>query len=250
MASASAKKLARGLNTIRVRPDGTYHHRRSDLIVNWGNSHQPRWMSVQALQHMLNKPQNVAIASDKVLTFQQLPNHIPAWTTNREEACQWLVAPRKYGDLLNAVVCRTLTRANSGRGIVVARRPEEVVPAPLYTQYVPKVSEYRVHATVYRVFDVAQKKRRNGVERHDEDRYIRSWDNGWVFCRDDIEVPEEVKDVSLEVLAHLGLDFGAVDVGWHPRYGTTVYEVNTAPGMEGQTQQHYIETLRGFLGNS
>jgi hypothetical protein len=199
---------------------------------------------------MLNKPQNVQVASDKIGTFRRLEQNIPEWTTNIDVARGWIGHPR-FGRKLNAVVCRTLTRANSGRGIVLARTTEEVVPAPLYTRYTPKTAEYRVHiSSRFGVIDAAEKRRRNGFEDNEgANQYIRSWDNGWVFCREDLQLPEDVRRVAEESIHHLGLDFGAVDVGYHPEYGTTVYEVNTAPGLEGQTLVNYTNMFRRYLGN-
>jgi len=249
LGSASARSLAQALQTRRVRPNGNYHHRRNTLVINWGNSRLPGWGSAQALANMLNKPQNVEIASDKIATFRRLETNIPEWTTDRQVARDWFANPR-FGRKLNAVVCRTLTRANSGRGIVLAKSPEELVNAPLYTRYTPKEREFRVHMSArYGIIDSAEKRRRNGFEHEADHDYIRSWNNGWVFCRENLQLPDGVERVAAEALAHLGLDFGAVDVGWSGRYGTYIYEVNTAPGLEGQTLTNYTNMFRRHLGN-
>ena len=180
LGSASARSLAHNLDTRRVRPDGHYYHKRRHLIINWGNSILPRWATPHALQGMLNTPQNVQVASDKVSTFRRLETNIPEWTVNINTAREWLNTPR-FGRKLNAVVCRTLTRANSGRGIVLATTPEAVVPAPLYTRYTPKTAEYRLHVSArFGVIDVAEKRKRNGFEENEQsNQYIRSWNNGW-----------------------------------------------------------------------
>jgi hypothetical protein len=176
-----------------------------------------------------------------------MPQHIVPWTTSQAVAREWLAHPI-YGNLKNAVVCRTLTRANSGRGIVVASTTDELVPAPLYTRYKPKVDEYRVHVfTRFGVVDVQQKRRRNGLEDGAGDRYIRSHDNGWVFCRDGVVAPPTLLAECERAVNILGLDFGAVDIGWHPTYGLSIYEINTAPGIEGQTLTNYVNTFRRFL---
>ena len=59
--SISAKRLARSLGILRVRP--TYNARRKDVIVNWGNSNPPhfRWM-----EQDLNKPHAIANACNKL----------------------------------------------------------------------------------------------------------------------------------------------------------------------------------------
>ena len=151
----------------------------------------------------------------------------------------------KYPGRKHAILCRTLTRANSGRGIILAETPEQLVPAPLYTRYVPKQDEYRIH--VFRelgVIDVQQKRRNSEVSSEDRDPYIRNHDAGWVFCREEIHPPQAVLNVAVNSVLALGLDFGAVDIGFHNNIGVCVYEVNTAPGLEGQTLTNYINAFK------
>ena len=243
LGSNSARGLSRGLNTIRVRSNGNYRHRLRDLVINWGNTTIPRWYARRA---MLNLPQYVLNASDKVRTFQQLvdvPDVVVPWTTDRAVATQWLSQPL-YPRKINAIVCRTLTRANSGRGIVIAKTPEEIVSAPLYTRYKPKSNEYRIHVFNGSVIDVQEKRRRNGFT---GDSYVRNHPNGWVFCRENVTIPDPVVSAALLVMARLHLDFGAVDVGYHSEFGVGVYEINTAPGLEGQTLQNYLGKFRACV---
>ena len=253
LSSGSARSIARAFKTICVRPNGTYRPRSGDVIVNWGNSVTPSWWLNWCRENaqLLNKPEHVVVASDKRRTFEklaQLPGDLlPEWTTNRDTAKQWLTHPI-YGRLKNAVVCRTLTRASEGRGIVLASTEAAIVAAPLYTRYKPKTQEFRIHVNAkYGVIDIQEKRKRQGSEKKEEHQFIRSHDHNWVFCREDIQCPDRVIAASIEALAALGLDFGAVDVGWHPDYGMAIYEINTAPGLEGQTLQHYITMFRRYL---
>lgn len=253
LGSESAKLLSGELVAKRVRPSGTYKWFPNHKIVNWGNSAIPSWATPQCQANMLNKPQNVRNASEKLQTFQILqaamPNDLPQWTTERHVAQGWLANPI-YGNKKNAVVCRTLTRANSGRGIVLADTAGELVAAPLYTRYKPKSSEYRVHVFAqYGVIDIQEKRGKTGANRTGAQEYIRSHDNGWVFCRDDLVAPAAVRTAAERAINVLGLDFGAVDIGFHNDYGLTIYEVNTAPGIEGQTLANYVQTLRRFITN-
>ena len=251
--SESATLLATTLKTKRVRSNGTYRYFNGHLIVNWGNSRLPIWATTAAMTNMLNKPQFVSIASDKIATFRQLqtvmPSVLPEWTTDINVAKGWLINPI-YGKLINAVVCRELTRANSGRGIVLATTPEDVIPAPLYTRYKPKQIEFRIHVSSrFGFVDAQQKKRRNEVDDDKFNQYIRSHHNGWVFCRENIKVPDEIIAISEQALHALNLDFGAVDIGWHEKYGLSLFEINTAPGIEGQTLTNYVEMFRRYLHN-
>lgn len=256
MASQSAGALAEALRSLdidarRVRSSGIYRPRPRHLIVNWGSSDMPNWYTLAAGAAMLNKLPYVRNASEKGRTFELLSSSgcpVVPFTSRRDVAAEWL-ANRYYGGNLNAVVCRTLTRANSGRGIVLAKTPEELVPAPLYTRYVPKVKEFRVHVFADRgMIDVQEKRKINGfTETEGINKYIRNHPNGWVFCRENVEVPPEVVNVAERAVLALHLDFGAVDLGWHPEYGTYIYEVNTAPGLEGQTLTNYAQTIRSLL---
>lgn len=253
LASQSAKALAAALDCVRVRVNGNYHHKVGDLIINWGNSRTPVWATKLAVMSMLNKPQYVQKASEKVRTFEaltatDLAKHLPDWTTNQQTARGWLNQPNPYGNLKRAVVCRTLTRANSGRGIVMADQPGDVAGAPLYTRYKPKQSEYRVHVHArFGIMDIQQKRKRNDVPAGEYDAHIRSWDNGWVFCREGLKVPSLVEEVAELAVNRLGLDFGAVDIGYHKDYGVGIYEINTAPGIEGQTLTNYANTFKRYL---
>lgn len=252
LGSHSARALAGELSTKRIRANGRYKFFPNHLIINWGNSGFPSWASQAAYNRMLNKPQNVKNASEKIKTFQLLSAagmaaQLPEWTTSMETAKGWLAHP-VYGQGKNAVVCRTLTRANSGRGIVLASSIAELVSAPLYTRYKPKEDEYRVHVTArFGVIDVQEKRKKTGAEKDETKKYIRSHDNDWVFCREDVQCPESVKEAAEKALNALGLDFGAVDIGYHPKYGIAIYEVNTAPGLEGQTLVNYANTFRRYL---
>ena len=244
MGSTSAKKLAEILDIKRVRQDGNFRWKPTRKVINWGNTRIANWMLPMAMEGLLNRPSQVELASDKIQTFSKLAGIVPLpdTTTIMDMARGWVVAGPKFHGLKHAVLCRTLTRANSGRGIVVAETPDQLVPAPLYTRYTPKQHEYRVH--VFKelgVIDVQQKKRSaEGVA----DPYVRNHAAGWVFCRDNVTAPQGVLNAAVDAVMALDLDFGAVDIGFHNNLGPCVYEVNTAPGLEGQTLTNYAEAFK------
>lgn len=239
--SHGAKALAEALGTIQVKSNGKYVPRSRHLVINWGSSVIPGWWGALGAARTLNKPQAVANATDKVRAFQLFSAaNIPTldWTTEQATARQWAEAGAK-------VVCRTLTRASEGRGIVIAGRANEVVAAPLYTRYKAKKYEYRVHAGAGMVFDLQQKRKRSGAP-EGGNKYVRNTKNGWVFCRKDINVPEVCQQAAISAVQSLGLDFGAVDIGYGEQ-GVAVYEVNTAPGLEGRTTTNYVNFFKGQL---
>ncbi len=142
------------------------------------------------------------------------------------------------------ILCRTLTRASGGRGITLARRLSELVEAPLYTEYVKKADEYRVHIFGGEVIDIQQKRKRREIPNEQINYQIRNHASGWVYCRDGINCPDSVIAASHSALGVLGLDFGAVDVGFNRhKEEPCVYEVNTAPGLEGATLNSYAEAI-------
>ena len=125
-----------------------------------------------------------------------------------------------------------------------AENAGELVNAPLYTRYVPKQDEYRVHVFGGRVIAVQRKARRNDVE--NPNWRIRNHANGFVFAREGVVAPQQVIEQSIMAVAALGLDFGGVDVIFN-RHRDTAYvlEINTACGLEGQTVNDYADAIRG-----
>ncbi len=81
------------------------------------------------------------------------------------------------------------------------------------------------------------------------DKYIRSHRRGWCFAFNhlaDKPLPVGVDQLGLDACAALGLDFGAVDIGWNIKDGATIFEVNTAPGIEETTLEMYIKAIQGL----
>ena len=191
---------------------------------------------------IINHPDAVAKATNKLETFKSFEHaeftHIPPWTTDRTVVEQWI----NDG---HSVVCRTILNGHSGRGIILADNVGQLVDCPLYTQYVKKLKEFRVHVAFNDVIDVQEKRRRNDVGK-DADSRIRNHHTGWVYCREEITEPTDLRQVAQSAIAALGLDFGAVDIIWNQKQDRCyVLEVNTACGLEGTTLTNYVNLLRG-----
>jgi glutathione synthase/RimK-type ligase-like ATP-grasp enzyme len=77
---------------------------------------------------------------------------------------------------------------------------------------------------------------------------VRTAENGWVFCRNNIRTPQaETVNLCIKAVAELGLDFGGVDC-CETDFGTAVvFEVNTAPAIEGTTVRHYVDFFKEYL---
>lgn len=237
LGSLSAKRLARALRVHRV---GHYYNaKRSDVIINWGNSAPPHF---KWLNDDLNKPHAIALASNKINTFVELVckgfDHLPKFTTELNDAIDWC----NNG---NVVYCRTTVTGHSGRGIVIASNSNELINAPLYTVKTKHRDEYRVHIFKGRAIDVQKKKRKLGFNGTSSN--IRNYTNGWIYARSDVAIPNMLCPIAIQAVNLLGLDFGAVDIG-HRIIDNKffVFEVNTAPGLEGTTLDKYAKAIYNY----
>lgn len=233
---------AKGITNIKriKRENSTYRGRVGDFIFNWGSSDPRR---IQLTHRIYNEPEAVAIAANKLFTFDRLTeaglsNNIPFYTTATEEAKEWASD--------GIVYCRTIVRGSQGNGIVVATHPSQVPQAPLYTLKVNRRREMRVHVMNGKVITFAQKKRLNPVELEDRGltlgNDVRNSSNGWVFARDGVTLPESAAIAAVEATRALGLDFAAVDLAITVG-APKIFELNTAPGLEGTTLQCYVDEL-------
>lgn len=210
------------------------------LLLNYGSTTElPRFTG-----KYLNHPQSVRNSSDKISTFKLLTEAgIPTvpWTTDKDEALNWIKVDKAM------VVARTLTRASEGRGAVFSSSPDDLPNAPLYTKYVKKAAEYRVNVAFGKVINIRQKRRRKDFD-GEVNNLCRTHDNGWVYCSEGVDKDNEILcNLSLSSVSSLGLDFGAVDIIYNLHYNSYyVLEVNSAPGMEGETLNNFIEALKNY----
>jgi len=163
--------------------------------------------------------------------------NIPEWTTDPMVACDW---NRDF------FVRKTLT-GHSGAGIVdCPAGTHYLYEAPLFVMYKKKKHEYRVHVFNNEVIDVTQKKKRKGFE--NVNTKIRNHQNGWVYCREDITEPHDLRTQAINAMRACALKFGAVDVIWNELENKCyVLEINTAPGLVGTTLDKYITAILGDL---
>lgn len=239
------KLLASNITTKRVKPDGNYLPFRSHVKINWGNSSAPQWDLTGG--SLLNNPAAVRSASNKQEAFHYLTLggvSTPDFTESQATASQWI-------DEGFTVMCRTKLNAHSGEGIVVARTKDDLVNAPLYTKYKKKRSEYRVHVFLGTVLDVQEKRRDREADINADQSLIRNHQNGWVFCREDVNRTEALDQIAISAVKALGLDFGAVDIIYNQKEDKYyVLEVNTAPGLSGTTLDKYVEAIVQYYNNN
>lgn len=246
-ASTSARSLADRLGIRILRDNTDWRPRGDDLILNWGKSEMPFGGGAY-----LNHPLCVANAVDKIAS-------LTLFTEARVPTLDWTTEPslaRVWCGKGETIVCRATVTGRGGRGITIIDANDAIGDVehsshlewpvcPLYTKYFKRRDEYRIHVFNGQVIDAVQKRRRNGV---DADNRVRSYGNGWIFARNDVEVPEAVNAAAIQAVLALGLDFGAADVGWNAHHSrAAVFEVNTAPGIEGTTLDRYVEQLARYV---
>lgn len=206
-----------------------------DTIINWGVSNSNKFL----IDHViLNRPDSVAVTVNKLESFKALTAAnvmtVP-WTTNILLAREWQAAGQ-------TIVCRKILTGSAGNGIIIISKNEELLEVPLYSRYIFKTKEFRVHATTKKVLSTSRKIR-------DPNKQVTSWkirshDNGFIFQHNNIQPDEKRDELAIQAIKALNLDFGAVDIIEDKQGQLYVLEVNTAPGLEGQTVQVYIQALK------
>jgi glutathione synthase/RimK-type ligase-like ATP-grasp enzyme len=197
---------------------------------------------------ILNPPEAVAKAKDKLSSFQAFEeakvSHPPFFTP------QTVASAKRDGTIL---VARLTTKGSGGEGIVIVRDGDELPKAPLYTKYIRKNEEYRLHVVRDKVILIQQKRKESEVEQDKDQKLIRNRDNGWIFSVNNVVFKDENQkqdciNSSIAACRSLGLDFGAVDLVVESKSAKAyVLEVNTAPGIESPTlAEAYRDAFRGI----
>ena len=255
--SESAKLLAERLGIKRLKEVGsTWRGKGTDYLINWGRSAAHAGFDGNAI--ILNKPENISLASHKVRSFAALNAavadgkvlKVPENTVQSDVALQWL----NQG---TDVVVRNIVQGHSGAGIEIIKaadlnqyvRGDARFPqAPLYTSYVRKAEEYRIHVMNDEVFFVQRKARKLDVPDDQVNWQVRNLDGGFIYANVDVEVDDLAKEYAISAVAALGLHFGAVDIIKTRRGNFFVLEVNTACGLAGTTLDKYAEAFNRNYG--
>ena len=232
--SKSAKSLASYLGAKVLKlGNSRFTQRRRDIVINWGNSSTYFGDCV-----VINQPVFVANASNKLNTFNLLNENnisIPRYTTDKQYAFE------RYERVF---VRQTLT-GHSGEGIIVVDTDdvEELPNAPLYVEGIVKKNEYRVIVVGNEAVDIKQK-RLSSEAPEERSRYIRNLSNGWIYARENLEYIDGLKELAIDSVKALGLDFGAVDIISTRDNTLYVLEVNTAFGLDGSTIELVGDAIR------
>lgn len=244
--SRSATALAGALpggRCLRLR-GSNFRPRANDIIINWGNTN--RELLDRYRGSVLLNGGDLRVASNKLQFFNRMRD-----TGNGEIIPRFWTNQGDIPDDAFPIVCRTVLAGHSGDGIVIAANRRELVAAPLYVQYVKKSHEYRVHVgsrgREQQIIAIQRKARNRAIPDDQINWQVRNHHNGFVFVRGDVAPDPSVLACARTGLVASGLDFGAVDVIWNERQQRAyVLEINTAPGLEGQTVEDYARFFQQF----
>jgi hypothetical protein len=103
------------------------------------------------------------------------------------------------------------------------------------------VNEFRLHIFKGKSIRAGQKKHRE--EFPNPHPWIRSYEGGWFIDYAGFNSTKPMRDLAVKATENLGLDFGAVDMGQREDGTLIVFEVNRAPGIEGNTVEAYAEKI-------
>jgi len=257
LGSKSLRSLAQSLRekikqkVLRVDKNSkTYKNKPTDYVINWGLS---LWRTDHNVAHVQNKLYFFRYIQKYNDTHKDYPDQqisIPEWTENKAVATQW------YNNC-ETVVARSLLKSHSGKGISLHNGENSdlnpyFVPLPdvqLYVKYKKKKSEFRVHVFNGQVIDVTQKKKRKDFE-GEVNTKIRNHQNGWVYCREDITEPDDLRTQAILAATTCGIKHGAVDVIYNEKEKKCyILEINSAPGIEGTTLEKYSEAFLKDMTN-
>ena len=236
-------KNSLGINAIKLN-GSLWKPNDNRWVINWGNTTHPLCEREDEV-NFINPPSKVAVAVNKLLTFKALSADIlmPTWTQDKERVKAWL----GYGKGIE-VVARKVLNGYGGQGIqLLTEKDIDNIPnAPLYTMYVPKKSEFRVHFIEGRgVVKLQRKARVLDIPERLINWKIRNLGNGFIYALvDDMEDDNHYRLQNMVNTIHdkLGLSFFCADVLYNQLQNSFyLLEVNTAPGLNENTVETYRE---------
>lgn len=246
-ASEGAKSLAKQGKFIMIRHENSkFVGSQKKIVINWGSRNLPEEV---LKSRVLNPQEAVSNNANKLSFFQTVTSkedapRVPEWTVDPELAKQWVIKGSE-------VVARTTLNGSSGEGIHFMSKedPESFVQAPLYTKYVKKKEEFRVHFCNGEIIDYQRKALRSGFRPEGINWRVRNLSNGFVFVRGGVDLPPDVIEQANRAIRNCELDFGAIDLIYNEGSKKAyVLEINTAPGLQGETLNSYANAFAKMEG--
>lgn len=241
--SNSGKLVAEALGVRRINHENSqYTGGGNHVVINWGASELPAFIHRRA-GRVINSSESVSRGLNKLDFFDYVDGKVvtPEWTDSARMAKSWL----RRGE---TVIARTRLESSKGQGIVVMKSLDDFTEARLYTKYIEKDSEYRVHVVNGKV--VYTQRKVKDPSREITNEYIRNYDSGWILLHADATrvCPMVVKTVALLAVEALGQDYSGVDVIVKDGMAY-VLEVNAAPHMTEGIASAYAKEFETMIGD-
>lgn len=188
------------------------------LWVNWGDGSVPNnapgvWLNRKLFHNKFNELQKLAAAGVPV------PEHTRSRPTTAGTGLTWLARLNNHHEANDLV--------------------KNLSTGDYYVQYIETTTDWRCHIFKGQSIRLGHKVPR--IEKpHPK---FRSWNTGWKLIYDGTNPPRGLRDTAKKACEALGYDFGAVDIGVDKDGKIVVWEVNAAPGLEGNTIATYGKRL-------
>lgn len=165
------------------------------------------------------------------------------WSAAIAEASKFKPMRAVWGRKLNHTkgrdIIRSLPLPNPYKGNKIEYWRSE--PRDFYTLEIPKRNEYRVHVFLGLAVRSGSKLRPDGTKGKPEE--IWNTDKGFQI-RYEHPAPKSAKNIAKAAVKACGLDFAAVDILEDLDGKCYVLEVNTRPGLHGNTCLKYAEKIK------
>lgn len=219
---------------------GTELYERVDILIRWGSQAQVRYKPGL----VVNSKNAIAKASNKMVALKELGDKGVLVPDHGD-----IEGGRYHFGVSDAPLVGRPIQHHGGNGFQLCLNAGDVERAiengaEYFMKYVPNNEEWRAHIVGEELI-MAQLKcaGEGGVG----NMYCRNTQHGWVLNRRS-SPPDWVKNVGVSAIKALGLDFGAVDMCRGNDSRMYVFEVNTAPGLEGDKLAVYARAIARMVG--
>ena len=230
--------LARQLNIKRQVYRGTRSYGTQELthVINWGI--QPAGLR----RFTLNKPilnADISTATSKIKSFEAVDVRTPRVFQDAQEAAEAGIPYLARQDHMT-----------QGRGITYHQAGEQSSEqADFYVEYIHRRYEVRIHVWCGDVIATQYKRQSPGavICNHTAGAFFLTWPlEGYLGTKN----AQRAKDMAVQAVEEVGLDFGAVDILYGEDRKLYFLEVNTAPAVESDSmKQVYTDILRRYYAS-
>lgn len=217
-------------------------------LIRWGSSAYPELDEIAS--NVINRAVAVSLAANKFLSLEALSGSeipVPKQIKLSSLQDQTLQAIAALG--LNLPVLARQESHTRGRDILLCLQNKDISRAIRWgkthiTEYIPTKEEYRVHVFGGQVIKVSRKVL---MSREAYVPYLRNDDNNHTYRNTRIKITDNQKQVAIDAVNALGLDFGAVDMVISDNDSPFVLEVNTGPSLIDSGIEIYSNKIREIL---